>query len=47
LQASIQVRELESHLASAADVGLLLGLSKTELQKRSAEAIEQAQRGHL
>src|SRR6516165_1176689 len=47
LQASIQVRELESHLASAADVGLLLGLSKTELQKRLAEAIEQAHRGHL
>ena len=46
LQASIQVRELEAHLASAADVGLLLGLSKTELQKRLAEAIEQAQRGH-
>jgi GntR family transcriptional regulator len=46
LQARIQVRELEAHLASAADVGLLLGLSKTELQKRLAEAIEQAQRGH-
>jgi len=46
LQASIKVRELESHLAGAADMGLLLGLSKTELQKRLAEAIEQVQRGH-
>jgi GntR family transcriptional regulator len=46
LQASIQVRELEAHLTSAADVGLLLGLSKTELQKRLAEAVEKAQRGH-
>jgi hypothetical protein len=46
LQASIQVRELESHLASAADLGLLLGLSKSELQKQLAKAIEQAQRGH-
>jgi hypothetical protein len=46
LQANIQERELESHLAGAADLGLLLGLSKAELQKRLAEAIEQAKRGH-
>src|SRR5580704_13613475 len=46
LQATIQVRELESHMVKAADLGLLLGLSKTELQKRLAEAIEQSQRGH-
>jgi GntR family transcriptional regulator len=46
LQASIQVRELESHLASAAGLGSLLGLSKTELQKRLAGAIEKSQRGH-
>jgi GntR family transcriptional regulator len=46
LQATIHVRELESHLASAADLGLLLGLSKAELQKRLAVAIEQSQRGY-
>src|SRR5262249_2003342 len=46
LQAAIHVRELESHLASAADLGLLLGLSRTELPKRLAEAVEHAQRGH-
>ena len=46
LQAAIHVRELESHLASAADLGLLLGLSKAELQKRLAVAIEQSQRGY-
>jgi GntR family transcriptional regulator len=45
LRATIQVRELESHLTSAADLGLLLGLSKTELQKRLAEVIEKSQRG--
>jgi GntR family transcriptional regulator len=46
LQATIHVRELESHLASAADLGLLLGLSKAELQKRLTSAIEQSQRGY-
>jgi GntR family transcriptional regulator len=46
LRATIHVRELESHLASAADLGLLLGLSKAELQKRLTAAIEQSQRGH-
>jgi GntR family transcriptional regulator len=45
LQATIQDRELKSHMVKAADLGLLLGLSKTELQKRLAEAIEQLQRG--
>jgi GntR family transcriptional regulator len=45
LQAALHVRELESNLASAADLGLLLGLSKTELQKRLTVAIEQSQRG--
>jgi GntR family transcriptional regulator len=46
LAAAIQIRELESHLASAADLGLLLGLSKTEMQKRLAEALEKSPRGH-
>jgi GntR family transcriptional regulator len=46
LHATIHVRELESHLASAADLGLLLGFSKAELQKRLTAAIEQSKRGH-
>ncbi len=45
LLSTIHVRELESHLASVADLGLLLGLSKAELQKRLTVAIEQSQRG--
>src|SRR5262249_3316202 len=46
LPATIPFRQPESHLASAADLGLLLGLSKAELQKRLTAAIEQSQRGH-
>ena len=46
LLSTIHVRELESHLASAADLGSLLGFSKAELQKRLTVAIEQSQRGH-
>ena len=45
LLSTIHVRELESHLASVADLGLLLGLSRAELQKRLTVAIEQSQRG--
>lgn len=45
LLSTIHVRELESHLASVADLGLLLGLSKADLQKRLTVAIEQSQRG--
>ncbi len=45
LLSTIHVRDLESHLASVADLGLLLGLSKAELQKRLTVAIEQSQRG--
>jgi GntR family transcriptional regulator len=44
LQASIQERELSEHLEKAADLGVLLGLSKTEMQRRIAEAIEKQQR---
>lgn len=45
LQSNIQVRELQTHLARAADLALLLGLSPTQLQQRLAEAVEQAHRG--
>jgi GntR family transcriptional regulator len=41
VQPKIQERELEEHLTQAAELGLLLGLSKTELQKRLAAAVEQ------
>ena len=46
LQASIQQRELREHLSQAAELGVLLGLSKTEMQKRIAEAVDKAQRNH-
>jgi GntR family transcriptional regulator len=41
VQPRIQERELENHLNQAAELGLLLGLSKSELQKRLATAVEQ------
>lgn len=44
LQASIQEGELSELLEKAADLGVLLGLSKTEMQRRIAEAIEKQQR---
>ena len=44
LQASIQERELVEHLDEAADLAVLLGLSKTEMQRRLADAIEKQQR---
>jgi GntR family transcriptional regulator len=44
LQASIQERELVEHLDKAADLAVLLGLSKTEMQRRLADAIEKQQR---
>jgi len=44
LQASIQERELIEHLDKAADLAVLLGLSKTEMQRRLADAIEKQQR---
>lgn len=46
LQSSIQQRELREHLSQAAQLGVLLGLSKTEMQKRIAEAVDKAQRNH-
>jgi len=44
LQSAIQTRELETHLSKAADLGILLGLSKSELQSRLANAIIQVQK---
>jgi GntR family transcriptional regulator len=40
---SIARRELESHVNEAVQLGALLGLSKTELQRRIAEAYEKHQ----
>ena len=45
LQASIQENELQEHLKHAASLGLLLGKSKTEMQRRIAEIYEQTQKG--
>jgi len=45
LQTSIQESELQEHLKQAVSLGLLLGLSKTEMQNRIAEIYEQSQKG--
>ena len=45
LQTSIQEDELREHLRQAVGLGLLLGKSKTEMQRRIAEAYEQSQKG--
>ena len=45
LQSSIQEREMQAHLHEAASLGLLLGISKTEIQRRIAEVYEKSQRG--
>ncbi len=45
LQASIQESELQDHLKQAVSLGLLLGKSKTEMQRRIAEAFEQSRKG--
>ncbi len=45
LQASIQESELRDHLKQAVSLGLLLGKSKTEMQRRIAEIYEQSQKG--
>jgi GntR family transcriptional regulator len=44
LQSSIAQKELSEHLDQAAQLGSLLGLSKTEMQRRMAEAYEKSQR---
>jgi GntR family transcriptional regulator len=43
LKSSIQEGELRDHLKQAVSLGLLLGKSKTEMQRRIAEAYEQSQ----
>ncbi len=45
LQASIQEGELRGHLEQAVDLGLLMGLSKTEMQRRIAEVHENKRKG--
>ena len=45
LQASIQEGEMLGHLKQAVSLGLLLGKSKTEMQRRIAEVYEQTQKG--
>jgi GntR family transcriptional regulator len=44
LQSSIQECELREHLDQVVSLGLLLGLSKTEMQRRVAEVYEQHQK---
>jgi GntR family transcriptional regulator len=44
LQSSIYERELREHLDQVVSLGLLLGLSKTEMQRRVAEVYEQHQK---
>ncbi|MDX1927676.1 MAG: GntR family transcriptional regulator [Pirellulaceae bacterium] len=44
LQSSIQEAELCDHLQQAVSLGLLLGKSKTEMQRRIAELYEQSQK---
>ncbi len=45
LQSSIQEGELRGHLEQAVDLGLLMGLSKTEMQRRIAEVYENNRKG--
>lgn len=44
LQVSLQEREMRDHLRQAVDLGLLIGISKSEMQQRLAEIYEQSQR---
>lgn len=44
LPVSLAERELAERLAEAVDLGHLLGLSKTEMQRRLVEAYEKSQR---
>jgi GntR family transcriptional regulator len=45
LQASVQEGELRDHLKQVVSLGLLLGISKTEMQRRIADAYDQNQKG--
>lgn len=44
LQSSVQEAELRDHLKQAVSLGLLMGKSKTEMQRRIAELYEESQR---
>jgi GntR family transcriptional regulator len=45
LQSLVQERELREHLKQSASLGQLMGISKTEMQRRLADAYEQLQKG--
>lgn len=45
LQSSVQEREFRDHLEKAVQLGMLLGMSRPEIQKKIAEAYDHAQRG--
>lgn len=45
LQSSVQEQEMRDHLTRAVSLGLLLGKSKTEMQRRIAEVYDQAAKG--
>lgn len=45
LQSSVQEQEMRDHLKRAVSLGLLLGKSKTEMQRRIAEVYNQAAKG--
>ena len=44
LQSSIAQREMQDHLEQAAKLGSLLGISKTEMQRRMADTCEKIQK---
>ena len=44
LQSSLQEQELKEHINQAVSLALLLGMSKTELQRRLAEMYDQSKR---
>lgn len=46
LQLAIQEREMRKHLQQAIELGLLMGISKTEMQRRLAEQYDKQQRGN-
>ena len=44
LQSSLQEKELKEHMNQAVSLAMLLGMSKTELQRRLAEMYDQSKR---
>ncbi|MEQ1902888.1 MAG: GntR family transcriptional regulator [Pirellulaceae bacterium] len=47
LQSSIAQREMQDHLEQAAKLGSLLGISKTEMQRRMADTCEKIQKKQI